>query len=171
MDCSPLSTAVPPEEIIYSCFFVQEKLPRELSLTHFRLSSKYLLHQLFKPHGTMFNPSRWESIHMNNSAGCSECSHLWEKDGEDRWEWCCCSLIQYNWDWSAFLTSVCVCVRFKGLFGSPMFLIWLWMLWVLEVGVLTNCLLAGDETWTLAHILDRGETESRNCVHITLQKM
>lgn len=41
----------------------------------------------------------------------------------------------------------------------------------LEVGVLTDSLLAGDKTWTLAHILDRDEKESQKCVHITLHKM
>lgn len=41
----------------------------------------------------------------------------------------------------------------------------------LEVGVLTDSPLTGDEIWTLTLILDRDEKESRECVHITLHKM
>lgn len=56
--------------------------------------------------------------------------------------------------------SVCVCLSlcFKGLFGSPVFLIWLQMLWVVrqifEVRVLKDGWVVGDETWTLMLILD-----------------
>ena len=80
----------------------------------------------------LFTQNRWESIRMSNSTSSSEHSHLWEKGGEDKWGWCYYSFIQNSCNQSGFLLCVCLSLWFRGLFGSPVFLIWLQMLWVVR---------------------------------------